>query len=129
MSKSIKLKDNMYFLGEICDIGTNSYGTYVKYANGLMICYGKFSQNFTQASSTWGGLYEYILNSNVNFPAGFTTQPIITATIGVGAYGGGGFIETVSSSLTQINRIIIARPTVYSSGLFYVNYIAIGSWK
>ena len=41
MAKVIKLKNNTYLYGTIIEKGNNETGTYLKFSDGTLICYGK----------------------------------------------------------------------------------------
>lgn len=111
----------------VVESGSNTNGSYIKYADGTMICWGYFGQTFTEGQ--WGSLWEYSLVSTVNFPAEFVGNISINANLVQGQDGGTGAISKINYNNSGIFAMNVIRPTQYSSKLFYVSYIAIGKWK
>ena len=50
------IQANFTAIGEI-EKGTNANGTYVKFADGTMVCYGRVTLNSLNMQSAWGSLF------------------------------------------------------------------------
>lgn len=127
MSKSIKLKNNTFFNGEICDMGTNNNGTYIKWANGLMICYGTKTLSNISVRTQWGNLCVSSKKDGYEFPYDFITSPIVLYSL-ESIYT----CWVMASSISTKNKSA-SYYLVTSGGLDLasgnINYIAIGKWK
>lgn len=119
-------------LSNIIETGSNENGNYIKYDNGIMICYNAESFTNVQCTYLWGNIYG---NSNdrrnlKNFPQTFISKPICMLRIddtsgdcwlitnnnigGASATNPGGWqIGRGSSSTLDVS----------------ISYLAIGRWK
>ena len=154
MSKSIKLKNNTYIdssgvthnrtllstilsdfttkinnlLGRVYiqESGSNSDGNYIKYSNGIMICYG--AKTFTKdVTSAWGSIYETATAFSLgNFPKAFIEKPscIINCLAGTTVW-----VESQNTTETVIGNTWVMRPVSTPNCNFTLSYIAIGKWK
>lgn len=107
-------------------MGTNSGGSYVRWANGFMICYTKLSmadftyQNYKGHTGYW------------NFPQGFTSNPIVVATTNEWTTSDSS-VKVYDGSIYYCNVMYFVRNpyskdyTNYNSG--NINLVAIGKWK
>ena len=104
--------------------GSNSNGNYIKYTNGIMICYNNISST-VDITNSYEGEY-YASTGTINFPVNFISVPIITVTL------------AQNSSLLRYNNtnIYADRFNGYISKLqsksnvsITLQYIAIGKWK
>lgn len=126
MSKVIKLKNNIFLNGEICDMGSNTNGNYVKYANGLMICYAIIPMSNFTIQNYHGYTYTW------TYPASFKANAIVLATpnewttndSSVKAYAD---ISTCSMMYFLRNPYSKEYTRDYTSG--NISAIAIGKWK
>lgn len=109
--------------GIIVDKGTG----YIKYANGIMICYGKANKT-ASGFSGWGNIYLSSSVSGETFAKAFTTlysvQMSIEGTNSCWLINSG-----YTSSTTKTQSYQVARADSPSSIAFTINYIAIGTWK
>ena len=123
----------MFFNGEICDIGSNSNGEYIKWANGIMICHKYLrltgsEQNFNVA---YGSVYYNGNSTTWTYPQNFISKPTVVGTAffkgGLGGYG-----NASEPSTSQANGYIYYT-TLYNfgttDGRVGVDFIAIGKWK
>lgn len=101
-------------INEIVEEGTNTDGTYIKYSNGKMFCYGyvqigvrNYPQEFIENPLT----IITPVDSNTNY------MHIVQATTTTSAITIRGFFANVNDSIWAADN----------SG--YVNYLAIGKWK
>ena len=154
MAKSIKLKNNTYIDSTGVDYkhtnlettldtittnitsllsrdyivgqGTNENGTYIKWNNGLQICYKTMTYNGINCNTAWGSLYESTRLSIGNFANPFISTPIISLTPNnpffVEKYG--------NTSSTSFGDWYMVRPKSGSAGDNAILYcFAIGMWK
>ena len=109
--------------GIIVDKGTG----YIKYGNGIMICYGKADKT-ASGFTAWGNIY---LSSSVSgetfaeeFVNIYSTQMSIEGTNSCWLVNAGS-----TSSTTNTQNYQVARADSPSSIAFTINYVAIGTWK
>lgn len=115
---------------QVAESSTNSNGSYVKFYDGTMICYGKKSKNIAVANS-WGSLYSsgngnFILD---NFPAVFTEIPNIQLYV---QSNWAAFVMLDQNNLvtkTSPGGVQILRGTACDTMEFTVYYTAVGKWK
>lgn len=109
------------------DFRINSMGDgYIRYENGLQICWG--IQSFTFAESAWGELYLYKSEENCNFPTSFSEIPslFMSATNQNTTFG----VLKYYSSISAFGSIQAWRATSSGANLSATfDYIAIGKWK
>lgn len=104
--------------------GSNDNGSWIKYADGTMICYGIFTGTLTTAA--WGTIADGNLSGTFTFPQSFINVPIITA---VDCSGYSFMITQIISTQTGVSKITLARSNAVSNVNVSVSYIAIGRWK
>ena len=144
MAKSIKLPSGYYWdsssithdrkilddilKNSISEVGSNSNGTWRKYANGDMECW--FIQQVSVAiNAQWGSLYVGIASLH-DFPQTFTEIPV--TQISFAPNGNQALIgRTSDNSLTKSNpgKIALFRGTVNSSVNYKIHVYAKGKWK
>lgn len=110
------------------EYGSNSYGSYTKFADGTLICYIRKSVNAT-VSTQWGNLYTAVIDS-MTFPYSFISAPVITISI-IGNSSSAFIMNwtSPSNSLTQTGQLAIVRGNTKEASDYIVNVIAIGRWK
>lgn len=123
MSKAIRLKDNTYWDGTICETGSNDNGNYIKFANGIMICYATKTTSTVESS----GAYSY---GTWTYPVSFAEKPVVFAT--ANNWTGYGtmtkVLSTASGSLFMSTSIDLSTAKAISR-TDNVNLLAIGKWK
>lgn len=115
---------------QVVESSTNSNGSYVKFYDGTMICYGKKSKNIAVANS-WGSLYSsgngnFILD---NFPVAFTEIPNVQLYV---QSTWAAFVTLDQNNLvtkTSPGGVQIMRGTACDTIEFTVYYTAVGKWK
>jgi hypothetical protein len=110
--------------------GSNSNGSYIRFADGTQICWAKQTSAQwsarTQSSASVGGITVYLKDiTGVTFPAAFTTEPAIVLGGDVAGSQLKGFIAYNPSS-TNFN---ITASYLISGSPIFSYYIAIGRWK
>lgn len=129
MIKSIKLQDDIYFNGEIFDMGNNENGTYIKWANGLMICFGiKNCRANTYQKFNDCLYYGYIANVS-DFPEKYKNPPIVHFSVhSSGAVFTLQPYNTSSITTTKTGGVYPIAPGVTDINID-ISYMAIGFWK
>ena len=143
MAKSIKLKNNKYWDSSsishnrellstkvINSSGSNSYGNWIKFEDGTMICTRTIAVTI-DCTNSWGILYYGQNNDKFNFAQNFIEPPILNLQYSV--TGAMSFIPIVYSGIVidkdGFKRIEIARPNSVTNVGVKVYFIAIGKWK
>lgn len=143
MAKSIKLKNNKYWDSSsishnrellstkvINSSGSNSYGNWIKFEDGTMICTRTIAVTI-DCTNSWGSLYYGQNNDKFNFAQSFIEPPILNLQYSV--TGAMSFIPIVYSGIVidkdGFKRIEIARPNSVTNVGVKVYIIAIGKWK
>lgn len=91
--------------------GSNSNGNWIKFANGIMICYGEVSI----ASNNWGGTF--------TFPQTFISNPFVIESITVT----GNNVCGINSKTILTTNVAYSTTTNSYNRVIYA--IAIGRWK
>ena len=111
----------------ITEIGTSGFWTYIKYANGVAVCWGETTENNT--ITAWGNMYGRTLTANT-YPTGlFIENPSHFSFANV---DGGESVCGVGYVGTQTNtpRITVLRPAALTgTKTFHKSYLALGKWK
>lgn len=143
MAKSIKLKNNKYWDSSsishnrellstkvINSSGSNSYGNWIKFEDGTMICTRTIAVTI-DCTNSWGSLYYGQNNDKFNFAQSFIEPPILNLQYSV--TGAMSFIPIAYSGIVidkdGFKRIEIARPNSVTNVGIKVYFIAIGKWK
>jgi len=107
----------------VVESGSNANGSYVKYADGTMICYDNrfFNMNIT---SEFEGIY-YANTGEISFAQSFIATPTINVTLRGVAGGGYSFYTPSATGFTGFVWKIQSKSNVD----LYVMYFAIGKWK
>lgn len=143
MAKSIKLKNNKYWDSSsishnrellstkvINSSGSNTYGNWIKFEDGTMICTRTIAVTI-DCTNSWGSLYYGQNNDKFNFAQSFIEPPILNLQYSV--TGAMSFIPIVYSGIVidkdGFKRIEIARPNSVTNVGVKVYFIAIGKWK
>lgn len=110
----------------VVESGSNENGSWVKYADGTMIC-TKNVEGTTSATTSWGGLFEG------GVPCGNYAQPFIEKprTNATGQKGYGNLIQCFGSNqnASSWGTLYILNPTSTSSCSYSIDLVAIGKWK
>lgn len=133
MSKNIgnlQDKDGNLLFPNAIDIITNSYGTAIKFANGLMITYRVTSPIVVDVSNTWGSIYQGKINDYYRFPVYFISTPfVIWDVVPTGSLGCFKLCnEAPVITNEKIDNLYVGRGTSASPAVqLYI--LAIGYWK
>lgn len=118
----------------IVEQGSNSTGTYIKFANGIMICHHRVELHAFSGSSqlTRSGFYEW------TFPVPFAVAPASVCTCEVGFWttpvaagdcGGCNMASNNSIPATTVTGTKLYYNYTTYGGLVWFNGFAIGRWK
>ena len=133
-SKNVEYNDGTLkeYLDNLIESGSNSSGKYLKFDNGVMIQYQRYSTNVA-INTVWGAWY-YGTAQCPDFPQEFVGElPTITATIypttgnwciGTLAYGSG-----KPQSMTTAGTILCCKPEKANNVPVDIEIIAVGRWK
>ena len=119
--------DNMAFNGHIVDTIEEQGNGYIRYSNGLQICWGSISWQ-SDCSRTWGSLYETSSISG-SYAKSFVNTPSVSVLGTI--ENNSGIVECASvGTQTQLPTIYLCRATpVNTVATCVFNYVAIGHWK
>ena len=105
--------------------GSNTNGSYIKYSDGTMICWG--TKSGTTTMHDYWGQFERTDTLSITFPQTFISTPATTITLNNLA-GGEVSCYLMSNSTTGCSfQELKANGSSYDG--YSVNYIAIGKWK
>lgn len=116
-------------INEIVEKDTNENGTYIKYSNGIMICFGsKTYSNQTFTDDFWS---DYNRSSNslmsATFPEEFASVPICTIT---GRCNNAWLIVENAATKTRTQQVVAISPKNVNWNMdVVIDYIAIGTWE
>ena len=112
---------------KIIESGSNSNGSYIKFSDGTMICYGKKSVTHA-VSNAWGSIYSSgDFDPDIIFPQEFTT--IKSCNVNYVMISSSAWIGDIKYTETKVNNIQLFRGTTSSSVSCTVDYQALGTWK
>lgn len=117
-------------LDKIIESGSSSYGSWIKYSNGIMICYG--SKDVTlDCSQAWGNLFVGRYQNYISFPQEFIDIPLLQIHTRSTTNASSWLISYDSTAVSKSNfyEVDIARATANSSVPIRITFIAIGRWK
>lgn len=109
--------------GAIIEKGSNAQGSYVRYADGTQICWGRLTT--TAVNNANGSVFNSAAAYLGNYPAAFASLPVVTATAtGVAfAWAGNYALPTVSAW----GGWLAMSPTA-TGGFADIALVAIGRW-
>ena len=98
---------------------------YIRYANGLQICWGSTSGESVDCSIPWGSLYYGAINNYTTFPLPFAQIPnvsVLNTSGSILCYNG----ISANTTIFKPNYLYSAVNKTISTGY---HYLAIGKWK
>lgn len=121
-------------INSVVENGSNDNGSWIKFADGTMIC--RFTQIINLAVNTsWGSLYGGKCSVH-DYPQEFIDIPETSLTLVAnndGNYGGwigtNGGTDDIRPTKKNIGEFVILRPTTSANAYYKVQVIAIGKWK
>lgn len=130
----------------VVESGSNTNGSYIKFADGTMICQGSKTFTSVACTSAYGGLYRSGASNQMDdFPIEFYDIPIVHFGVTEGSSSGNNattgpivmvFLKTNTDSTNQYvptktnpGRVSIAVGSSQTLSSITVSYTAIGRWK
>ena len=118
------IQANFTAIGEI-EKGTNANSTYVKFADGTMVCYGRVTLNSLNMQSAWGSLF-ISAKLPTTFPATFFAAPVVSVTM-ENLTGDGAIWMNESSDVGSFNGRFVRGAALTFTGT--MGWMAVGRWK
>ena len=118
------IQANFTAIGEI-EKGTNANGTYIKFPDGTMICYGRVTLNALNMQSAWGSLF-ISPKLPTTFPATFFAPPVVSVTM-ENLTGDGAIWMNELSDVSSFNGRFVRGAALTFNGT--MGWMAIGRWK
>ena len=126
------INENKNSLDTLIQSGSNDNGSYVKYADGTMICYGTWNIGNISFISAVGAVYNVSINSRHMFPVSFINKPVMTFSAYENTEDYGLLLQVcpkrdsiTSQDFGSIDVISITQVSAHLA----IDYIAIGKWK
>lgn len=118
---------------DIIERGSNDNGSWVKYADGTMVC--SYTQVVTvNIDSSWGGLYQGVVDLQ-DYSQEFIEVSDVSISLLTNSSKWGGWLGVpgkstdIEPSNTNPGTVSILRPTTGASAKYKISVIAIGKWK
>ncbi len=118
------------FAGYIVESGSNDNGSWIKYSDGSMICYGNKDVTL-DCSQTWGNLFVGRYENYISFPQEFIDIPLLQIHTRSTTNASSWLISYDKTTVSKSNfyEVDIARATANNSVPITITFIAIGKWK
>lgn len=116
--------------GYIVESGSNDNGSWIKYSDGNMICYG--SKDVTlNCSQSWGNLFVGRYENHISFPQEFIDIPLLQIHTRSTTNSSSWLISYDKTTVSKSNfyEVDVARAIANSSVPITIIFIAIGKWK
>ena len=112
----------------VVESGTNTNGSWIKFAAGTMICIKKVKFTHVVIDDAWGSVYNTTSTLDFgDYAQEFIETPSVSITLADGATC---FCESFSGrTKTAIGSTWLWKPTVEANGTMTFDVIAIGKWK
>ena len=110
---------------EIEEIGSNSNGSYIKFKNGIMICYGRRTFTCTNSGAVGSLWYDSNRLSFGNFPVAFIEKPFCITQ----SEGNMCLVEYTGLSATSPGGGYVMNATKRTNQTQVITFLAIGKWK
>ena len=116
--------------GSLLEVGSNSFGTYYKYASGDMICFIRVPVT----GVIWtAGTPSYAQITGITLPAAFVAAPLLVgmSTFDTSVQSRSAYLSAVTSVTTTIFSVYVSTPNSSppAGGTITVTGTAIGRWK
>lgn len=129
-----KIQENIEnAINGIVESGSNENGTYIKFADGTMICMQNFVLTVAITNSEGNGYYARVESEIPNYPQTFTKIYYANVSLfnnnimNVVPYNDE---KNIGSQLNKIaKKLYFYSPSMYENETTFIQTIAIGSWK
>lgn len=111
---------------QIIESGSNYNGSWIKYADGTMICTSFIYKYGVAITTKWGNVYESTSFSLGNYPQEFSSRPVISFQLNQHGWISRQYNPNDKKSWGNVD---VLYPTSVSSYDFQIHCIAIGKWK
>ena len=118
--------DMLTNLGTEIESGSNENGSYIKFADGTMIC-SRRKTIYTPITNTWGSLKISTMLDEFVYPIPFIKRP--HTTISVESNKSAWIVCSGNGSISKPMPIHLVAAEAVNSDYFDIEYIAIGRWK
>lgn len=116
------------YINSIIESGSNANGSYVKYADGTMICYGSKSGALSRAD--WWSFCDRTSDSIITtFAQAFTSAPNITTTATSTSTSNGMITCVITEKTASTFKTFPLVVKGSTASIYDFEYIAIGKWK
>ena len=134
INKDILIEDTGITIGDIIvEKGSNENGNYIKYSNGVMICWytQTISGAYTSFTENYGALYHSLQLPVWNYPIEFIDTPeYVNAALQSTGIGGATISNGNATKPTKSKAGCWPwNATSWSGATCYIKWIAIGYWK
>ena len=115
----------------IYDTGSNQYGSWIRYTDGMMICTRDNIKRSVSATKQWGPLYVGITSEPFYFSQEFDKEPFVMTKVLING-------DTIIFECQYTKQVVttknvagisFARPTLVNNIPILISFIAIGKWK
>lgn len=106
------------------ETGTGTNGSYIKYSNGILICYGTITGT-SSLSDYWSQFNRSAENISFDFPYEFASRPMVNYT----SYNYGTVSIVSGRNTTTQGKFTVLKPKNISNTSYEFDYIAIGTWE
>ena len=115
----------------IYDTGSNQYGSWIRYTDGMMICTRDNIKRSVSATKQWGPLYVGITSEPFYFSQEFDKEPFVMTKVLINGDTSIFECQYTKQVVTTKNvaGISFARPTLVNNIPILISFIAIGKWK
>lgn len=112
----------------IVESGINNNGSWIKYKDGTMLCYGSRQFENINADTAWGALFECTNQVDFgNFPIAFKEEPQVFLSQGTGSTL---YVERLYGTTNyNIGTSWFWSPVSKKGVNIIYNFLAIGKWK
>ncbi len=112
-------------IGQIIETGSNSNGSWIKFSNGIMICWQNI-EGTTTFQTSWGNLYHSSLLSFPDFPQNFVEIPRIFMS---NHRTQSSLMPAGDPSITKAEEFVLVRPNSAGASWYSADCLSIGKWK
>lgn len=116
-------------LDKIIETGSNSNGSWIKYLNGIMICYGKTTKNVSITNFSNSQKYYYQDDINIKLPISFIDSDYYSNVIAVNNQNGSQNVYAIRNKTQSKFDFCLSSLISFSSNNNTFWWLAIGRWK
>lgn len=115
---------------KIAESGSNTYGDYIKFEDGTMICYRNYQCSLSMIDSWGNGLYYGYCKDNISFSQKFVEKPTVSVAVDLNGSSSFAIVSgIVNIQPSYISQVALARGTSLANWSGILNILAIGRWR